>query len=87
VFARPHKEKEPDDDHLGHGKGLNMILMDGEHRGVMHDLDRDGFDARGRVIAFGVASQLASYSEVGLAFGVMPGVRGPHARHGLRHRT
>jgi hypothetical protein len=52
VFAWPHKEKEPDNDHLGHGKGLNMILVDGEHHGMMHDLDRDGLDTRGRVVAF-----------------------------------
>jgi hypothetical protein len=87
VFAWPHKEKEPDNDHLGHGKGLNMILVDGEHHGMMHNLDRDGLDTRGRVVAFGVASQLASYSEVGLASGVVPGVRGPHACHGLCHHT
>jgi hypothetical protein len=88
VLVRPHEKEEANDYHLSHGKGLNMTLVDGQTGGVVQDLDWYGIYPGRRVVALGIAAQLASYySEVGLTFGIVPGVRGSHAHHGLRHRT
>jgi hypothetical protein len=87
VFARPHEEEEPDNYHLGHGEGLDVAMVNGKAGRMVDDLDRNGFHPGRRGVTLGVTAELTRYSEVGLAFGVVPWVRGPHARHGLRHRA
>jgi hypothetical protein len=72
---------------LGHGERLDVAVVDSETRGMVDHLNGNRFDSGGRGIALGIAAELARYSEVGGAFGIVAGVRGPHARHGLRHRT
>jgi hypothetical protein len=85
VFARPHEEEEPNNYHLGHREGFNMAVVNREARRMVDNLDRNGLDSGWRGIALGVATKLPGYLEVGLALGVVSGVRGPHACHGLRH--
>jgi hypothetical protein len=77
VLAGAEEKEEGNHNHIGHSEVVRLVGQNGHAHYMAKDVDRNGLDAIGRRILFGVASQLAAEAEVNGTLEGEPWIRGP----------
>ena len=83
VLTGVEEKEKGDGNHIGHSEVVRLVDKNDHAHYMTKDVSRNGLDAIGRPISFGVASQLVAEAEVNGALEGEPRIQGPQARERL----